>query len=462
MAHFVWYMVISYQMLFFIVSSVIYVYLREQSFKYYALFNIFLAVYVLSRNDEVYYALESFFSRFLGAEKGVLFTDILSFYTQIVFYNFYSFFALHFLDVDKLIKKFFLKVVRILKFLALFFMGLAVFCFFIHNSDLYVYSYLFLYLPVMLIIFIFTVFKAMKYSSKHKYFFLSGVIIFVICALIALSGSFLPELNLKNPINFFFTGVALETIFFSLGLAYKMKLLNDERIRVQGEIIKHRHRQQITKLHALLEGEEKERKRLAQELHDGIAGDLTAVKYMISSVNLQNDPGRNSQTLAEINQIILRFGEQIREISHNLSLSSITNLGLITALENFCQKIERLYGIQMQFKFSGNDLALDKVIETHIYRIIQELVNNMVKHSQADQGEVSIIYEYPDLTIKVDDNGKGFDEIQKLPGIGLSNIESRIRFMNAYFRREDKVKGTTFIIKIDLRKVPNLRRSERN
>lgn len=451
---FVWNMSISFQLLFIIVSGVIFLYLREKSFKYYGLYNIFLIIYVLSRHDDYYYGFQGIMMEYLGHSDAIVFTQILNFFIQIVFYTFYSIFALYFLDLDKCAKKYFQRIILIVKAMAFLFLGFAVLCYAMKNSDLFITLYIFIYLPVMLTIFVFTLLKAIQRSGKHKFFFLIGVSAFVGFALLALAGSFIPSLNMENPITYFFIGNIVETVFFSLGLAHKVKLINDERNRVNYTFTKHRHQQQISKLHGLLEGEEKERKRMAEELHDGIAGDLSAIKYNLAYLKLNNQTPENEGVLREVSQIIDKSCLQIREISHNLSPSSITNFGLITAIQNFCMKIENIYGIQISFKSSGERIELSKVIETHIYRIVQELVNNIIKHAEAKSARVEIIHHHPHITVSVQDDGKGFVMSKNGKGIGYSNIASRIRFMNAHFKKVNSEKGSAFIISINLDNLP--------
>lgn len=451
---FVWNMAISFQLLFIIVSGVIFLYLRDKSFKYYGLYNIFLIIYVLSRSDTVYYGFEDLLKPIFGSEDAEMITNILNFLVPIIFYTFYSIFAFYFLDFDKNAKKYFKRTKWVVKFMAYLFVGFAALCMAMRNSDLFVTLYLYIYVPVMLVIFVLTLLRAIQRSGEHKFFFLIGVVVFVFCALVALAGSFIPSLGLENPITFFFIGNIIETIFFSLGLAHKVKLINEERNRINVTVTKHRHQQQISKLQGLLEGEEKERKRMAEELHDGIAGDLSAIKYNLAYLKLSNKNPENEEILRDVTQIIDKSCIQIREISHNLSPSSITNFGLITALQNFCMKIENIYGIPIRFTSTGERIELDKVIETHIYRIVQELVNNIIKHAEAKTAEVIITHRHPHIIVSVKDNGKGFEMQKNNKGIGFGNIDSRIRFMNAKFSKTKSETGSSFLIEINIDNLP--------
>lgn len=243
----------------------------------------------------------------------------------------------------------------------------------------------------------------------------------------------------------------MKHFFFSLRLAYKVKLINDDKNRILMQVTKHRHRQQISKLNGVLEGEEKERKRIAEELHDGVA-----IKYNLLALNSEDMKPKNSAIIKEITEIIDNSCLQIRELSHNLSPSSITQFGLVKTIENLCLKGEKFYGIRFKFLFTGEKIQFNKVIETHIYRIIQELINNIIKHSGAKEAYIEINYHHAELKISVRDNGIGFQPKQISKGIGLNNIDSRVHFLNADFKKLETQKGSWFIIVISLDKIPDL------
>ena len=456
MGFFVWNMAISFQLLFFIISGVIFIYIREKSFKYYALYNVFLGIYILSRNDHYYYGFENFVARFLGKSDAENFTYIACLFLQIVFYNFYCRFALYFLDLDKHTKKYFNKIMATMRYLGGLFFGFALITFFLKKPNLYINLFTFGYLPVMLFIFVLTFYHAIKHSGEHKKFFLIGVCAFVFCGLIAFSGSRISSLNMENPIIYFYIGVILETLFFSLGLAYKVKLINDEKNRILLQVTKHKHQQQISKLNGVLEGEEKERKRIAEELHDGVAGDLSAIKFNLAALNFQNFNPKNTMIIKEITESIDSSCLQIRELSHHLSPSSITQFGLVKTLENLCMKAKKFSETRFHFVFIGDKIELPKSIEIHIYRIVQELINNIIKHSAATEAFIEISHHQSELKISLRDNGIGFSTKEISKGIGLSNIDSRIRFLNADLKKIETQKGSWFIIDISLGKIPDL------
>lgn len=263
------------------------------------------------------------------------------------------------------------------------------------------------------------------------------------------------ELELTKKKNQFslavFSGILLLFILFGLWYFYtqRQKLKNTEISKLEKE-------RDISKLQALIEGEEKERARLAQDLHDGINGDLSSLKFQLSSINKESMSIENINLFNKAIDMIDFSCDQVRTISHNLSPTTINEFGLITALKNYCSKVESLHEITIDFQFFGNDIELPKNIETIIYRIIQELLNNIIKHADATKALVQINSHENNLFITVEDNGKGFDHTNESTGIGLKNIASRISFLNAQMEEEHNKSGSTFQINIDLSNIPNV------
>ena len=211
--------------------------------------------------------------------------------------------------------------------------------------------------------------------------------------------------------------------------------------------------QEIIKLEALIDGEENERKRIAQELHDGINGDLSAIKYRISSLEEDGIGTTEKADLQKIIEMIDHSCSQIRNISHNLMPTSIIDFGLVETIGQYCAKINSSQSIEFDFQHFGNAIILPKKAETVIYRIVQELINNIVKHSKATKAIVQMNYHEYELFITVEDNGIGFDTTITKSGIGLKNIASRVDFLKANLEIESTIKGSSFNIIIDLKKI---------
>jgi signal transduction histidine kinase len=199
---------------------------------------------------------------------------------------------------------------------------------------------------------------------------------------------------------------------------------------------------------ALLDGEEKERRRIAQELHDGINGNLAALK-----LNLK--PDEKHQTIVLLDQTM----NEVRMISHNLMPDAVKKFGLKEALENYISGMNDTDTISIHFQHLGNENNLDDELSVNIYRIVQELVKNSLKHAGASEILVQITSGLDNMQITVEDDGKGFDAgalkstPSKKAGIGLANIENRVSYHQGSFDiRSSTHEGTSINIEIPLQK----------
>ncbi|MFX0556953.1 tetratricopeptide repeat protein [Maribacter sp. CXY002] len=256
-------------------------------------------------------------------------------------------------------------------------------------------------------------------------------------------------LRKKNQYNLALGGVGFLGLFgLGLWLFYRQR----QKLRSK-EILALQNQQEVVKLEALIDGEEKERNRLAQDLHDGINGDLAVIKYKISSLETNKFSEREKKYYLDAISMLDNAVEQVRRISHNLAPPSLHNFDLIEAIQQFCSKQNASNSLNISFQYFGNRLVLKKEIETAIYRIIQELLNNSIKHANATEALVQLNTHEDKLIITVEDNGKGFDASISANGIGLQNIKSRVNFLKANLDISSSTKGTTFCIEIDLHKL---------
>lgn len=250
-------------------------------------------------------------------------------------------------------------------------------------------------------------------------------------------------------LSLFIGGVLLLT---SLGLWFyyrqRQNLKNKEIIALQRQ-------QEIIKLEALIDGEEKERNRIAQDLHDGINGDLSVIKYKITSIECANFNSKDTIIYTDAISLLDNAVEQIRRISHNLAPPSLYAFNLIEAIQQYCSKLNASNPVSITFQYFGNQLNLEKEKETAIYRIIQELLTNIIKHSKATEALVQINKHEKTLLLTIEDNGKGFDLNTKgNNGIGLQNIKSRVGFLNANMDINSSSEGTSFNIEMELLNSP--------
>lgn len=451
MLEFIWNTVISYLSLFLVLSASLFLYTKDKSFKYYTLYNFTLILYVLSRSEINYnFFINNVLSSFFNHKDATYFFKFLNWYIQVIFYNFYFIFSIYFLDLNEVIPRTTTRIIKILMALLLFFTILLILTFYSKNYELFFAFFQFLYLPSVLILFIYLLPKALKHSGKHKYFFLTGLIFYIIFALIGFYLTVYHSSKNHGIIGYFLTGILIENFCFVFGLAYKIKLVNEENQKTKAAILLEKQNQEIAKLEALIDGEEKERKRIAQELHDGLNGDLSAIKYRLSSLEESCSNTTDAEKITEVITMIDESCAQVRSISHNLMPSSIVEYGLLETIKEYCIKINNSNALKIDFQYFGNYISLSKKTETVIYRVIQELLTNILKHAHANEAIIQFNYREDELFITVEDDGIGFDKNAISSGIGHKNIQTRIDFLNASLDVDSSKSGTSYMISIDL------------
>jgi len=216
--------------------------------------------------------------------------------------------------------------------------------------------------------------------------------------------------------------------------------------RIQQQLISIQKEQEVRTLESLITGEEKERLRIAKELHDGVNGDLSAIKFKLSSLLKMNN-----EVINEAVTMIDNSCKQVRAISHNLVPPSLKNFSLIEAVNNYCENMNSIHKPEITFQHIGEPIELNKKVEVNIFRIIQELVTNATKHAEASTIDTQISNRNNTLLITIEDNGKGYEKNKEKPlGIGLDNIKSRVEYLNATFEVVTNKSGTYNTLEIDL------------
>ncbi len=200
---------------------------------------------------------------------------------------------------------------------------------------------------------------------------------------------------------------------------------------------------------AIVETEEKERERLARDLHDEIGPLLSSLKMYISSLQPTGKKEREGYILQQMISLVNEAIQTVRSISTDLSPHVLNQYGLEAALESLIQKIEKL--IEIDFQSNLKEERLPSNIEIIYYRIIKELINNTLKHAGASRIKIGLQRYDNTLYLYYSDNGKGFDFQKtidsKEKGIGLTNIMSRIKAINGKFSVSGGI-GKGFILEL--------------
>jgi signal transduction histidine kinase len=220
-----------------------------------------------------------------------------------------------------------------------------------------------------------------------------------------------------------------------------------ERERIQESLEKSREEQRLLSL-SLLHAQEIERKRIAMELHDSLGGSLSAIKFRIEHAIRQLERPLAPGTIKSFDDVVgmlQNLIEEVRRIHQNIWPSILGDFGLITAIGWHCRKFEENYShIHIEKSLSLEESDTPDVLKIVIYRIIQEALNNVAKHSAADYVAILLGKGNGVIELKIRDNGQGFNaaEVQKSTGAGLSGMRERAKLSGGSIEIESGGTGT--------------------
>ena len=204
---------------------------------------------------------------------------------------------------------------------------------------------------------------------------------------------------------------------------------------------------------AIINTEDKERKRFAKDLHDGLGPILSTIKMSLSALTGKNKDQTSAKILANTNHLINEAIIAIKEISNNLSPHVLSNFGLTSAINAFVTKINQTKAIEIDFRSNMKNQRLNNDKEVVMYRAVCELINNSLRHSGASKIDIELNKHEKFVILQFNDNGKGFD-VEKYnnedsKGMGLSNIKASVRSVEGIFILESASgKGTNALIKM--------------
>jgi signal transduction histidine kinase len=201
---------------------------------------------------------------------------------------------------------------------------------------------------------------------------------------------------------------------------------NKQRIK----LLQVEQKMEISHLNAMIQGEEKERSRLARELHDGIGGLLGSIRLQLSSALKTYRIEDRSDDFSFILKLLEGAYADLRKTAHNLMPETLQQEGLAKATQLFCRSIHKGGKTEVIFETVGEIPVLPPHIELSLYRMMQELVHNIIKHGNAGKALVQLAYIENRLALTVEDDGEGFipgDETNNQEGMGLTTIRNRVK-----------------------------------
>lgn len=206
----------------------------------------------------------------------------------------------------------------------------------------------------------------------------------------------------------------------------------------------------------LIVSQEQERKRIAAELHDSLGQNLLVIKNRaLLGLNKSEDVSATAEQLNEISATASQAIDEVREIAHNLRPYQLDRLGLTKALVSLLKKASASSGIRFSAEIDSIDNLFSKEAEINLYRVVQESVNNILKHSHATEARLSVVKDGRGVIVTIRDNGRGFDTAADGDnrGFGLTGISERARILGGKQTiRSVPGEGTIVVLKIGLQK----------
>ena len=235
--------------------------------------------------------------------------------------------------------------------------------------------------------------------------------------------------------------ILLEIIILTLGLAIRYNYFKIEKDKLEHLLI----RQQKSTMEKVISTQEEERRRIAGDLHDDLGGTLASIKGILSGLSpiIEN---QQAKMLGHSQELIDKACEDLRFIAHDLMPADFSNTQLNIAIKEVVSKLNISTDIKFNYIFAGEYKFLDKKIELNIYRILNELVHNIKKHSNAKTATIQLIYHDDFLQLMVEDDGSGFkttSAVLNVDGIGLKNIQARIDYINGKIYFDSGSQGST-------------------
>lgn len=233
-----------------------------------------------------------------------------------------------------------------------------------------------------------------------------------------------------------------------LGVLFYRHLLSRQKRKLAEQQVKQlKQEKQLVASLALLDGENAERSRLSQDLHDGLGSMISVIRLHLHSIKSDASMTKSDiEHFSKVKQMLDEFMEELRRVAHNMMPECLAREGIKTALEDFCRSVPTV-----RFQFLGENPRLDSRLEVLIYRCAYELVNNAIKHAKASHINVQLTVDNHLVSLSVQDDGVGFDPNTIRYGAGLTNMQNRISAYNGRINLYTSAnRGTEVTIEIEL------------
>ncbi len=213
-----------------------------------------------------------------------------------------------------------------------------------------------------------------------------------------------------------------------------------------------------TLTHDLIKAQENERQRIARDLHDHVAQDLSTSRIACDTLfdNKEEMPKHVIRRAEKLSKMLHKSIQTVREIAYDLRPPILDQLGLVRTIYQYCEDFSERTSIPVQFHSAGMDkLSLNFDTEINLYRLIQEALNNIGKHAKANHVTINLVASFPNIILRIKDNGKGFDVEKEKKAtanqkrMGLQSMEERVKLLNGIMDIQSKVSaGTRIVIEV--------------
>jgi signal transduction histidine kinase len=221
---------------------------------------------------------------------------------------------------------------------------------------------------------------------------------------------------------------------------------------------KHAEEQIRTLTQQLMKAQENERQMISRELHDRIGQDLSMLKILCNNLfdNHSEVPDEMRQGISQLSKMLQDSINSVRDIAYDLRPSSLDQLGLVRTIYRHCEDFSDKTGLNVDFNSAGMDeLKLDFDTEINLYRLVQESLNNIMKHADAKLVAIKLVASFPKIILRIEDDGKGFDIKNRLAAatnekrMGVRSMKERVSLLNGKMRINSRpAKGTKIFIEV--------------
>lgn len=249
--------------------------------------------------------------------------------------------------------------------------------------------------------------------------------------------------------------LSVALVFFGLWMQNRNRIRKQEQILHEQKLKQLENEKQLLASRAVLQGQDEERSRLAKDLHDGLGGILSSVKYSFQNMKTSFILDHENATAFEKSMNLLDASmAELRRVSHNMMPESLAKLGLEEALKDYIQTIDENSGINFTYQSFGlAEVTLENIYKTTIFRVIQELTTNIIRHSEAKEALVQLMAKPNLINITIEDDGIGFDpqQVNSKKSMGIQNLYNRIEYLKGKidFQTEPNA-GSSYYIEIPL------------